>query len=60
MHFKARATLYIYMLKFSFKPSRSNMGNARVLGMANDLDLSGNRFSISLTTFFITYVLFEV
>lgn len=36
------------------------MGNARTLGMVDDLQLTGDRFSITLTTFFITYVLFEV
>ncbi|GAB5590705.1 hypothetical protein Unana1_05605 [Umbelopsis nana] len=48
---------FIYLMAFI---DRSNMGNARVLGMTADLDLSGNRFNISLTAFFITYVLFEV
>ncbi|KAI9482734.1 MAG: major facilitator superfamily domain-containing protein [Benjaminiella poitrasii] len=50
------ATL-IYLMAFI---DRSNMGNARNLGMAADLNLTGNLFSITLTTFFITYVLFEI
>jgi MFS family permease len=36
------------------------MGNAKQLGMTEDLELYGNRFSITLTAFFITYVIFEV
>ncbi|KAI9493779.1 major facilitator superfamily domain-containing protein [Zychaea mexicana] len=47
----------IYLMAFI---DRSNMGNARVLGMEEDLELTGVRFNITLTAFFITYVLFEV
>lgn len=36
------------------------MGNAKNLGMSQDLELTGYRFSITLTTFFITYVLCEM
>ncbi|KAG2220157.1 hypothetical protein INT45_013855, partial [Circinella minor] len=47
----------IYLMAFI---DRSNMGNARVLGMEDELDLSGYRFNLALTAFFITYVIFEV
>ncbi|KAI8149351.1 major facilitator superfamily domain-containing protein [Fennellomyces sp. T-0311] len=47
----------IYLMAFI---DRSNMGNAKVLGMEEDLELTGVRFNITLTAFFITYVLFEV
>ncbi|GAN07195.1 major facilitator superfamily protein [Mucor ambiguus] len=50
------ATL-IYLMAFI---DRSNMGNAKNLGMTEDLGLTGHKFSITLTTFFITYVLFEI
>ncbi|KAJ9666028.1 hypothetical protein H2201_003940 [Coniosporium apollinis] len=36
------------------------MGNARILGMQEDLKLVGYRFNIALTAFFVTYVLFEI
>jgi hypothetical protein len=39
---------------------RSNMGNAKIMGMEEDLVLKGYDFNIALTGFFITYVLFEV
>ncbi|KAI9497285.1 major facilitator superfamily domain-containing protein [Zychaea mexicana] len=40
---------------------RTNIGNAKILGMQEDLDLErDNRMSICLTAFFITYILFEV
>jgi hypothetical protein len=32
---------------------RSNLGNARIAGMANDIDLSGNRYSWLATVFYI-------
>jgi hypothetical protein len=39
---------------------RSNMGNAKIMGMEEDLNLQGFDFNIALTGFFITYILFEV
>ena len=47
----------LYMMAFI---DRANMGNARILGMGDELELVGNRFNIALTGFFITYVLFEM
>jgi hypothetical protein len=32
---------------------RSNLGNARIAGMADDIDLSGNRYSWLATVFYI-------
>lgn len=37
-----------------------SIGNAKIAGMADDLDLDSNRYSIVLIVFFIGYVLFEV
>ncbi|KAK9448371.1 major facilitator superfamily domain-containing protein [Limtongia smithiae] len=39
---------------------RSNAGNAKLLGLVDDLELTGNRFNIALSAFFVTYILFEV
>ncbi|KAK5163602.1 uncharacterized protein LTR77_010551 [Saxophila tyrrhenica] len=39
---------------------RSNIGNARIDGMEEDLDLEGNDFNIALTVFYILYVLLDV
>jgi len=39
---------------------RSNIGNAKIAGMAKDLDLVGNRYNVALTVFFVPYALFEV
>ncbi|KAI8686431.1 putative transporter [Fusarium keratoplasticum] len=39
---------------------RSNMSNAVVLGLIEDTNLTGNRFNVALTLFFVTYILFEI
>ncbi|KAJ9627538.1 hypothetical protein H2204_009577 [Knufia peltigerae] len=46
-----------YMLCFV---DRTNIGNARISGMAEDLNLSGYRFNIALTVFYISYILVEI
>ncbi|EON69581.1 hypothetical protein W97_08841 [Coniosporium apollinis CBS 100218] len=47
----------MYLLSYM---DRTNIGNARIAGMADDLSLTSNQYSIILVVFFITYVLFEV
>ncbi|OAP64112.1 hypothetical protein AYL99_00084 [Fonsecaea erecta] len=39
---------------------RANIGNARIQGMAKDLDLVGYRFNWALSVFYIVYLLVEV
>ena len=39
---------------------RSNMGNASVLGMTDELKLSGIKLNIALSVFFATYITFEM
>lgn len=36
---------------------RSNLGNARIAGMEDDIDLSGNRYNLLGTIFYIAYIL---
>jgi hypothetical protein len=36
-----------------------SIGNAKIAGMADDLKLSSNEYSIALVVFFVTYVAFE-
>lgn len=38
---------------------RTNIGNAKLAGMGDDLKLSSNEYSVSLVVFFVTYVFFE-
>ncbi|KAL9629503.1 MAG: hypothetical protein Q9164_006854 [Protoblastenia rupestris] len=47
---------FLYMLSFL---DRSNIGNARVAGMYNDLHLSSAQFEWLLRVFYITYIAFE-
>ncbi|KAL4908484.1 hypothetical protein BDW74DRAFT_166151 [Aspergillus multicolor] len=39
---------------------RANIGNAKILGLTEDLALSGIQYNIALSLFFIPYVLLEV
>lgn len=47
----------LYLLSFL---DRSNVSNARVEGLADDLGMTGNQYLTGLTLYFIGYVLFEV
>ncbi|KAK4508318.1 hypothetical protein PRZ48_002056 [Zasmidium cellare] len=47
----------MYLLSYM---DRTNIGNAKIAGMTDDLGMDSNQYSISLVVFFITYVLFEV
>lgn len=37
----------------------TSIGNAKIAGMADDLKLTSNEYSIALVVFFVTYVVFE-
>ncbi|RHZ57934.1 putative MFS transporter [Aspergillus thermomutatus] len=47
---------FLYLLSLL---DRSNIGNAYIAGMKQDLRLSGHRYSWLLTIFYISYTLFE-
>ncbi|KAK7734282.1 hypothetical protein SLS53_007932 [Cytospora paraplurivora] len=47
----------LYLLSFL---DRSNVANARVEGLAEDLGMTGNQYLTGLTLYFIGYVLFEI
>lgn len=47
----------LYLLAFL---DRGNIGNAKIEGLTEDLKLEGNQYNIALTTFFISYCVFEV
>ncbi|KAL1595311.1 hypothetical protein SLS60_010002 [Paraconiothyrium brasiliense] len=46
----------LYLLAFL---DRSNIGNARIAGMTQDLDLDGGKYDWLLTIFYISYIVFE-
>ncbi|GLA88230.1 hypothetical protein AtubIFM56815_002672 [Aspergillus tubingensis] len=51
-------TIWImYLLSYM---DRTNIGNAKISGMQEDLDLTSGQYSIALVVFFIGYVVFEV
>lgn len=47
----------LYLLAFL---DRGNIGNAKIEGLAEDLNLHGNQYNLCLTMFFIPYALLEV
>ncbi|PLB52522.1 MFS general substrate transporter [Aspergillus steynii IBT 23096] len=47
----------MYLLSYL---DRTNIGNAKISGMEDDLNLSSNEYSIALVVFFVGYVVFEV
>ncbi|GAB7364660.1 hypothetical protein MBLNU230_g5462t1 [Neophaeotheca triangularis] len=47
----------LYVLAFL---DRSNIGNAKIAGMNEELGLSGSQYNIALTVFFFPYALLEV
>ncbi|KAF4954226.1 hypothetical protein F66182_18409, partial [Fusarium sp. NRRL 66182] len=38
---------------------RSNLGNAKTIGLAKDIDISGNKYSWLGTIFYIAYIIFQ-
>ncbi|KAJ5227254.1 Major facilitator superfamily domain general substrate transporter [Penicillium citrinum] len=46
----------LYLLAFL---DRSNIGNAKIAGLQDDLNLSSSQYEWLLTAFYITYILFE-
>ncbi|RQM08698.1 hypothetical protein DH86_00000424 [Scytalidium sp. 3C] len=47
----------LYLLSFL---DRSNIGNAKLDGLTTDLHMTGNQYLLTLTLYFLGYVLFEV
>ncbi|KAH1299667.1 hypothetical protein KXX13_008148 [Aspergillus fumigatus] len=41
-------------------PSRTNVGNAKILGLQNDLNITGHQYDIGLTVFYLTYICSEL
>ncbi|ETS82371.1 hypothetical protein PFICI_04247 [Pestalotiopsis fici W106-1] len=39
---------------------RSNIGNAAIAGMTDDLNLIGNQLNVAVTLFYVTYIAFEI
>lgn len=54
-----RLVLFVALLYLLSFLDRSNIGNAKVAGLTEDLRMSDNQFEWLLTAFYITYILFE-
>jgi hypothetical protein len=39
---------------------RANIGNAKIAGMEKDLGLKGYQYNILLTSFYVSYIVFEI
>ncbi|KAF5024482.1 hypothetical protein F66182_3422 [Fusarium sp. NRRL 66182] len=39
---------------------RANIGNARLAGLEEDLGMTGNDYNLVLSTFYVSYILFEI
>jgi len=46
----------MYLLSYM---DRTNIGNAKIAGMADDLNLTSDQYSVTLVVFFVGYVIFE-
>ncbi|KAJ0158242.1 putative transporter [Colletotrichum tanaceti] len=46
----------LYLLAFL---DRTNIGNAKIAGLNNDLGLSSSQYNSALTIFFVSYAVFE-
>ncbi|KAF5648034.1 tartrate transporter [Fusarium sp. NRRL 52700] len=49
--------MVIFFLSFM---DRTNIGNAKIQGMTEDLKMTGNDYNMALFVFFIPYIIFEV
>ncbi|KAL5113336.1 hypothetical protein ACEQ8H_008799 [Pleosporales sp. CAS-2024a] len=49
----------IWLMYLMSYMDRTNIGNAKIAGMAHDLKLTSNQYSSALVLFFVTYVVFE-
>lgn len=49
--------MVLYLCSFL---DRTNIGNARILGMEDDIGITGGQYNTALAVFFISYSLFEV
>ncbi|EGE05742.1 MFS transporter [Trichophyton equinum CBS 127.97] len=57
--FDRRLTMFLAFLYLLSFLDRSNIGNARIAGLMDDLNLSSGQYEWALTAFYITYICFE-
>ncbi|GAB7330394.1 hypothetical protein MBLNU13_g02014t1 [Cladosporium sp. NU13] len=59
-HLDRRILPWIFVLWLLAFIDRSNIGNAKIDGLIDDLNLTGNKYNVSLTVFYILYVLIDI
>jgi hypothetical protein len=59
-HLDRRILPFIFALWLLAFIDRSSIGNAKIDGLIDDLNLTGNKYNISLTVFYILYVLVDI
>lgn len=47
-------------LRFFGSLDRANIGNARIAGLAPDLELNGTKFNVVLLVFYVPYILIDI
>ncbi|KAL1981611.1 hypothetical protein VTN96DRAFT_2383 [Rasamsonia emersonii] len=57
--FDRRLVLFLALLYLLSFLDRSNIGNAKIAGLADDLRLSSSQYEWLLSAFYITYIIFE-
>jgi hypothetical protein len=58
--FDRRVLPFCILMHLCSMIDRANIGNAKVLGLVQDLRLTGNQFNIALSVFYATYIAFEM
>ena len=58
--FDRRILPWLFLLWLLAFIDRSNIGNARIDGLATDLKLDGNKFNIALAVFYVPYIMIDV
>jgi MFS family permease len=59
-HLDRRILPWLFALWLLAFIDRSSIGNAKIDGLIDDLNLTGNKYNISLTVFYILYVLVDI
>lgn len=60
VNFQSIVLLCLLLFQTLTKTFLTSIGNAKIAGMADDLGMDSNMYSVTLVVFFIGYVLCEV
>src|SRR6266511_1404411 len=60
IHRSVSLLLLPHLLYYRPPKDRSNIGNAKIDGLTEDLKLTGNKFNVALTVFYVPYICVDV